>query len=695
MQVQKSPKKKILETFRGLFKKTSAIPVPPMPQKAAEVIGITPRQHRVIRSRPIISARVESPTAKPFRSGTSKSLPVRKRAHSPRRNRPSRRASPSRDGPISQRGDIEKTPGPKVGVLFDLSIPPTPPAKDTPPEFRVPSPLHRSKSDPDLHETYEIHEASLREDVNPRLPPFNLTLLPTPQTSIRDELPERTSSLSKPEGKRVLLLPGSKLETLQLSAPNGEHSSLLLGPHFYSPMDRPACGFAEGESPSKNSDHTRLLYTVPGKSAANLHQAASLHQVSRDGTINMMYQGTASDIDPNSPTGRELKHNQTRAKASEGRPDTEITSRVMQELRIGEKHRSAPQMSPQPGHFQLDHSSSRLNDMLNNVSPDRSETRSETQSESQPLSLSAMPSPLHNVSGHIMPMRPHTMPHGTFGASPRNMPKTVEDHFFMTNEHLDVVGKTTWDLLEGIHKYDKGKSKAKQEQLLVHIDKRTAQIKSHMDAQISKTNEEAARAIDDCAKRIQERTDRVVDIADNQHKAYATLSSVSESVKETIPNALAEQDKKMASMQAELSDMKQLLQGMQKMLEQKQTEAKAVQQHGAAPDQSHTLNRVSSLGIASYTGAASEAGNMHENRGMIPPQDNQMDPRLGYQWSARSGFPSRNGKEDRPYPTNPYHAPNGGHYNSPYAGGYSSYNYNPSPPDQNFPFNGQGPGQAK
>ena len=77
---------------------------------------------------------------------------------------------------------------------------------------------------------------------------------------------------------------------------------------------------------------------------------------------------------------------------------------------------------------------------------------------------------------------------------------------------------------------------------------------------------------------------------------------------------------------------------------------------------------------------------------MMSPQDNQSDPRLGYQWAGRSGFPGRNGKEDRPYPTNPYHTNSVGHYNSPYAGGYAPY---PSPPDQNFPFNGQGQGQAK
>ena len=194
-----------------------------------------------------------------------------------------------------------------------------------------------------------------------------------------------------------------------------------------------------------------------------------------------MYQGSASDIDPNSPTGRELMQNQPRAKTSHGRSDTEITSRVMQELRIGEKHMSAPQMSPQSGYYQPE--------------------------------SSAMPSPLHIASSQAFAMRPHTLRHGSFGAPQRIVPETIEDHFFMTNEHLDVVGKTTWDLLEGIHKRQKAKSKAQQEQLMVH-----------MDAQFSKTNEDAYR---------------------------------------TIVKALAEQDKKMSGIQADIKDMKQMLKNMQ------------------------------------------------------------------------------------------------------------------------------------
>ncbi|KAE8863728.1 hypothetical protein PTNB73_06935 [Pyrenophora teres f. teres] len=709
-EVVKSPTKKLF-SIRNLFKKTTAETAPRMPPKAAEVFGTVPRQPRVVETRPIIPARVlELTPTKPHRSDTSKSLPTKMVAPhgfnrypntTPSRRRPRGRSSPAKVSPSQQRGEVEKTPVTKVGLTIDSAIPPTPPAKDTPPELRLQSPLRKVHPIPDLRETYEYHETSSGEGHGLRFPEFELTPLLAPEYQSSNEragletscpldaesyeklaggklaewpYPERTDSLSKSEGKRALPLPVAKLSTLQLPMPDHDHNT-RIAPRFYSPMDPPARGFAEGESPSKNSDSSRLLYSVPDKSAA------SLHQVSK-GTINMMYQGSANDIDPNSPTGRELMQDQTRAKTSSGRSDTEITSRVMQELRIGERHMSAPQMSPQTGHAQPDQSCSKLTDMLNTGSPGRSDS----QSEFQPHCLSAVPSPLHNASGPMVPARSNTLSYGSHGSFPvpqqRIIPKTIEDHFFMTNEHLDVVGKTTWDLLEGIHKQQKGKAKTKQEQLLVHIDKRTAQIKAHMDAQISKANEDAARTIDDCAKRIEERTERIVDMADSQHNAYTDLSSVSESVKETIPKALAEQDKKMASMHTEIKDMRQMLQNMQKMLD-KQAEAKGAVDHG------HTLNRPPSHGLANYHGV--DAGNMHENRGMPSPPDSQVDPRIGYQWPGRAAFPGR--KEDRPYPTNPYQTSNGGHYNSPYAGGYSSYTYNPSPPDQNFPFPGQG--QAK
>lgn len=287
----KSPKKKLL-AIRNLFKRTSTEPAPHMPTKAAEVFGTVPRQHRVVEARPIMPARVfELTPTKPSRSDTTKSLPGkivdphsyarRRRADSPRRNRSNGCSLPGRGSPSRQRGGGEKTPATKAGVSSESAIPPTPPAKDTPPEFRVQSPLRRADPISDLretYETYETHESGLGEGVGLRFPEFKQTppLAPKDQSGnvcaspeishkldaeayrklILGEVTEwpyaeHTDSLPKPEGKRALPLPGAKLDTLQLPAPNRDHHS-RIAPRFYSPLDPPACGFAEGESPSKN-----------------------------------------------------------------------------------------------------------------------------------------------------------------------------------------------------------------------------------------------------------------------------------------------------------------------------------------------------------------------------------------------------------------------------------------------------------
>lgn len=285
----KSPKKTLFG-IRNLFKRTSTEPTPRMPLKAAEVFGTVPRQHRVIQARPIMPARVlELTPTKPSRSDTTKSLPIQvanphsythhHRADSPRRIRPIEHSSPDRGSFSPQQGDVEMTPATKVGVSFDYALPPTPPAKDTPPYIRVQSPLHRAFPNPHLRETYEIHENVLGEGVGLRFPELESTpLLASNDQSVNDRAssetsrplhaeaypkvvggefaewfyPKRTDSLSKPEGKRTPPLPGAKLQTLQLPAPDLGNSRSTIAPRFYSPMDPPACPFAEGESPSKN-----------------------------------------------------------------------------------------------------------------------------------------------------------------------------------------------------------------------------------------------------------------------------------------------------------------------------------------------------------------------------------------------------------------------------------------------------------
>lgn len=423
-----------------------------------------------------------------------------------------------------------------------------------------------------------------------------------------------------------------------------------------------------------------MLYSVPSKSVSHLH----LREDSNNGSIEMIFQGDPRDIDPNSPTARELEQKQQQTKEDGMRPATEITTRVMQELRIGESDNDL-QHHGRAGRLEPDQHSSRLTDMLSTVGPGGDESHGDFRLQCP----SAVPSPLHKAAASVPPARLIVPSNGTFRPFPPFSPRSIDDHFFMTNEHLDVMGKTTWDLLEDINNKQKNLSKARHDQLVALINKRFDDLKPQLD-----TVTDDANRIDDCM-------DRMDGIADNQHNIYATVNTLKDSVKESIPASLAEQDGKMASMQADVEELKQMIQALQKSVEQKAADSKTIQQCAAAGP-NNTPNRTYPQPLTGYPGpGGSDVGNLHENRGLMGP-DGQGDPRLGCQnsqhWTARPGYLGRNSKEDRPsYPTNPYHYTSGGQYNNNnnngYSGSYSPFSYSPSSPDQQYPFNSHGQGK--
>jgi mRNA-degrading endonuclease YafQ of YafQ-DinJ toxin-antitoxin module len=383
----------------------------------------------------------------------------------------------------------------------------------------------------------------------------------------------------------------------------------------------------------------------------------------------MIFQGDASDIDPNSPTGQDLKQY---TKASEMRSDPVITTRVMQELRINEPHDTNHQHHGNSGHLQPDQSSSRLTDMLNTVSPGRSDSHGEFRLHCP----SAVPSPLHRLSGPVTSARSIIPSNGSFRQFPPAHPsKSVDDHFFMTNEHLDVVGKTTWDMLDATSKRQSIDANVKHDQMKELIEKRLDDIKSEIN-----TVKEKAEST-----------------ADNQHKVFDSLNSVSDILKENIPHALSEQDKKLTSMEVQIKELKQMMQALQKSSEQKMPEPKVnIPSHVSSPfSLPDSRSQPSSAGHYSELGRDGQPPmpHMHDNRNMASPQDGHNDLRAAYhkgypqQWASRPGY---SGHTIANKETNPYHFANGGQFNNGYGNGYSSFNYSPSPPE--YPFN---PGQAK
>ncbi|KAI4605727.1 hypothetical protein J4E80_010510 [Alternaria sp. BMP 0032] len=722
----KSPKKKLFQNLRNTFSKSSSAAAPPaMPNKAAQILGTASRQARIIPVRPIKPARpVESTPTRTSRSDTVKSLPAkvvnpdsyahRHHSGSSRRHRTSGRGSPGRGSLKKQSHNVENTRlVPDVNESSDSVIPPSPPAKDTPPPAdRQPSPLRRAApTRGDLRDSYSDFNDNISRI---QFPKFDLSpvrssyILPghggsspaksRPYTaedytkliedgSVQRPYPNWDSSPTKAEGKHHAPLAGAGLGSLHLPRPdrlreecpnttqetnpaNGPH----LQPHFYSPSRITHFPFAEGETPSKNSDETRLLYSHPARSRSVLHP----REESANGSIKMIFQGDRQDIEPNSPTAREVDENEQLTHEGDRRSDVGITTRVMQELRIGEQSENPRQRNGNLG----DQSSSRLTDMLNTVSPGRSESHGDFQL----YCPSAVPSPLHKISGP--PFSAHaSVPSGSYSAITQPLaPKTTEDHFYMTNEHLDVVGKTTWDALEKLAKDQERTSQARHDDTLALINRRFKQLSSHLDAVKETTN------------RVETSIDRVREVADNQHNIYATVNTIKDSIKETIPDAMKEQDKKMAIMEAEMKEMKQIIQALQKSMDQKAAEPPHTPQ---PPFPSH--NQRSPHSLPSHYGNIPEVVRELQpvmQHGMSSPQDGHNDARLGYQnghqngnhWTARPAYAGRNGKEERPsYAANPYLYNNGGQYSSGYSGGgYPPFGYSANSTDQDFGFNNQG-----
>lgn len=272
-----------------------------MPSKAAQVLGTTPSRKprrfepRRFEPRPIKSASVLKTPTKVSRLGTVKSLPVKvynqqdsARHHcgsSTYRNPTTERRSPGKENTQPQ-GQAA------ASSSFESMPPPTPPAKDTPPEFRPPvnppSPLRRAPSHEDLRESYgSLTDRDMQVEL--QFPMF--TLSPSPlKTAIHghsggsptkfrpytaedytrliegDTLqwphPEEDGAGVVKDGDRSapMVAEGRGLLPLPLSSRSDDnHYNERLGrrlsplpPRFYSPSDRSAQLFKDGESPSQN-----------------------------------------------------------------------------------------------------------------------------------------------------------------------------------------------------------------------------------------------------------------------------------------------------------------------------------------------------------------------------------------------------------------------------------------------------------
>jgi hypothetical protein len=249
----------------------------------------------------------------------------------------------------------------------------------------------------------------------------------------------------------------------------------------------------------------------------------------------------------------------------------------------------------------------------------------------------------------------------------------------MTNEHLDVLGKSNWDQIEELKKEIHEKSSNRHAQLVATVEKHFHEIKMQVDS-------------------VNEKADRTTE---QSHNIHTKLEKLFEVVKDDVMGAFAVQDKKMADMEQGVRDIHKTLQDMQRMWEQKHNEASVGQAQaitspiatlgGASPPDlpGHHLQP----SLAGYYGNMTESGregqplmpHMQDHRSSSMTQDTQSEARAGYgsnheqRWGPRVGYQGRSSKEERPYPgTNPYQFANnaangGGQFSNGYSGGYSTY----------------------
>lgn len=393
----------------------------------------------------------------------------------------------------------------------------------------------------------------------------------------------------------------------------------------------------------------------------------------------MVFQGDAHDIDPQSSTGR-LVHNENPDSMRVPHDNSELAARVMQELRIGAQQDQPPHQNGVNGHLQPDPSSSRLTDLLNGVSPGRDGY----ERGFPPNCPSAVPSPLHKAPAPATPMQgmpPRQDSSALLGSA--HMPKSIDDHFYMTNEHLDVVGKSTWDQTEALKKLHQTSSH-RHTQLVAAVEQIVKEVKMQVDT-------------------INEKTNRTTEQGDN---IITKLDQLLNFVRNDVMGVLAAQDKKATSMEQSIKELQKTINSMQKMMEQKLSEAKGVQQH--TPVAAHATPNSPFLHRA-QTSLAGFYGNMTESGREGPPglqmperttslaYDGHNDTRAGYssnygqQWGPRSNFPGRNSKEERPYTgNNPYQYAANGANGGQFGNGYNGNGYSPYSPEQPYSFH-QGP----
>jgi hypothetical protein len=294
------------------------------------------------------------------------------------------------------------------------------------------------------------------------------------------------------------------------------------------------------------------------------------------------------------------------------------------------------------------------------------------------------PSGSMRPAGEGVPRSPVPVLRGGSNRTPNSVPfmpprpdRTIEEHFYMTNEHLDVVGKTTWDAVDMHTKQQISTTNTKHDQLLAMFDKYVEGLQSEISLINKKVDEGVSQ------------TQSVVSKLDQLEKFLKT----------EVIGAMTEQMKKTVEVESNIKETQKAMVHMQLTVD-KLSESKSTSTHPATGMMPHTTPvHQSQPALATYYGT--EASRDEQSSGPTLPDrsvsgnyDAHGDARGNYSnnwhsqgWTGRSAYHGRYRGEASPYGnSNPYNLGNSGQYNTGYINGYPPYNHSPATSEQPYTY---------
>lgn len=412
------------------------------------------------------------------------------------------------------------------------------------------------------------------------------------------------------------------------------------------------------------------------------------------GSIDMVFQGSANEIDPTSSTGQVVnmaaqKHTTSPQETS----DASLATRVMQELHLHDKPASGAGAAGGQQTLLPEPSSSQLTDMLSGLSPPKSGFNHDSYGNFP----SAVPSPLHMPHP---PMAPHAV-----GPSPNWSGMTLSDgsniltHFYMCNDHIDVLGRTLFDLVADGRRVTQETAKEildKANDTSAVLEQRFEDIKADITA-VGRAVEGVERASERVSERVSEQSQAI----------NAKLDKVLAYLKEEVVERMAKQSKKNADLENNVKALQKTVQELQKSVETKLSPSALAQvpppgqvpfssqlpQHRSQPSLGsfEPYNSGREMGgfrgnMPSITEARNDGRFRYNNHGNTPNTGSQQ------QWFRPPTAGRENKDENSPFQSShPYAAASGdaGQYGGYMNNGYGSY-YQTGPNEHTFSYNNPG-----